>query len=77
MVFNIVKKAAAKAGIQRKVSPHTLRHSFATHLVEGGADLPAVQQMLGHASIQTTEIYAHLDQGYLQSVIREFHPRSR
>ena len=77
MVFNIVKQAAAKAGIQRKVSPHTLRHSFATHLVEGGADLPAVQQMLGHASIQTTEIYAHLDQGYLQSVIREFHPRSR
>lgn len=76
MVFNIVKQAAAKAGIQRKVSPHTLRHSFATHLVEGGADLPAVQQMLGHASIQTTEIYAHLDQSYLRSVIQEFHPRS-
>lgn len=76
MVFNIVKQAAAKAGIGRKVSPHTLRHSFATHLVEGGADLPAVQQMLGHASIQTTEIYAHLDQSYLQSVIQEFHPRS-
>jgi integrase/recombinase XerD len=76
MVFNIVKQAARKAGLSEKISPHTLRHSFATHLVEGGADLPAVQQMLGHASINTTEIYTHLDQRYLQSVITEFHPRS-
>lgn len=76
MVFNIVKQAAKKAGLSQKISPHTLRHSFATHLVEGGADLPAVQQMLGHANINTTEIYTHLDQQYLQSVITEFHPRS-
>ena len=76
MVFNIVKQTARQAGLSEKISPHTLRHSFATHLVEGGADLPAVQQMLGHASINTTEIYTHLDQRYLQSVITEFHPRS-
>ncbi len=76
MVFNIVKNAGLKAGLQKKLSPHTLRHSFATHLVEGGADLRAVQEMLGHESITTTEIYTHLDQSYLKSVIEAFHPRS-
>jgi integrase/recombinase XerD len=77
MVFNIIKKHAELAGIRKSISPHTFRHSFATHLVEGGADLRAVQEMLGHASITTTEIYTHLDRAYLQSVIHEFHPRSR
>ena len=74
MVFYIVKEAAAKAGIQKKVSPHTLRHSFATHLVEGGANLKAVQDMLGHESITTTEIYTHLDTEYLRETLMEFHP---
>lgn len=75
-VFNIIKKAALDAGIRKSISPHTFRHSFATHLIEGGADLRAVQEMLGHESITTTEIYTHLDRDYLSQVIREFHPRS-
>lgn len=76
-VFNIVKKAAREAGISKTVSPHTFRHSFATHLIEGGADLRAVQEMLGHESILTTEIYTHLDTGFLRETIRSFHPRGR
>ncbi|MBK7382622.1 MAG: site-specific tyrosine recombinase XerD [Flavobacteriales bacterium] len=75
-VFNLVKRLAVKAGIRKTISPHTFRHSFATHLVEGGADLRAVQEMLGHASITTTEIYTHLDREYLRSNILRFHPRS-
>lgn len=75
MVFNIVKDAAAKAGIKANVHPHTFRHSFATHLVEHGADLRAVQEMLGHASITTTEIYTHLDRAYLRDTLERFHPR--
>ena len=77
MLFTIVKKAKEKAGIDKKVSPHTFRHSFATHLVEGGADLRAVQDMLGHESITTTEIYTHLDNQYLRDVIMTHHPRNR
>ncbi|WP_114748180.1 site-specific tyrosine recombinase XerD [Pleomorphovibrio marinus] len=75
MVFLIIKKQALLAGIDKRVSPHTFRHSFATHLIEGGADLRAVQEMLGHESITTTEIYTHLDRDYLRQVINEFHPR--
>ncbi len=75
MLFNIVRDAAEKAGIRVAVHPHTFRHSFATHLVERGADLRAVQEMLGHASITTTEIYTHLDRGYLRSTLEKFHPR--
>jgi integrase/recombinase XerD len=74
MVFYIIKDAAQKAGINKKISPHTFRHSFATHLVEGGADLRAVQQMLGHESITTTEIYTHLDRDFLRSTLQQFHP---
>jgi integrase/recombinase XerD len=77
MIFLIIKDLAAKCGIQKNISPHTFRHSFATHLIEGGADLRAVQEMLGHESITTTEIYTHLDREYLQQTIVEFHPRSR
>jgi integrase/recombinase XerD len=76
MVFLVIKNAAELAGIHKNVSPHTFRHSFATHLIEGGASLRAVQEMLGHESITTTEIYTHLDRDYLRQVITEFHPRS-
>lgn len=76
MVFYIIKDLALKAHIKKNISPHTLRHSFATTLVEAGADLRAVQQMLGHESITTTEIYTHLDREYLHSVVTMFHPRS-
>ena len=76
MVFTIIKELASAAGIKKAVSPHTFRHSFATHLVEGGADLRAVQEMLGHESIITTEIYTHLDREYLREAIISFHPRS-
>lgn len=75
MVFMLVKKWAKEAGVEKSISPHTFRHSFATHLVEGGADLRAVQQMLGHESITTTEIYTHLDSDYIRSNIAQFHPR--
>ncbi|MCK9618016.1 MAG: site-specific tyrosine recombinase XerD [Lentimicrobiaceae bacterium] len=77
MVFLIVKEVAAKAGIHKKISPHTFRHSFATHLIENGADLRAVQEMLGHVSITTTEIYTHISQRFLEETIRKFHPRSQ
>ena len=75
-VFLVIKDLAQKAGIQKNISPHTFRHSFATHLIEGGADLRAVQEMLGHESITTTEIYTHLDRDYLRQVMHDFHPRS-
>ena len=75
MIFLIIKAVAEAAGITKNVSPHTFRHSFATHLIEGGASLRAVQEMLGHESIITTEIYTHLDRDYLRQVITEFHPR--
>jgi len=77
MIFMIIKEAVAVAGISKNVSPHTFRHSFATHLVEGGADLRAVQDMLGHESITTTEIYTHLDRSYLRETIINFHPRAK
>ena len=76
MIFTLIKRIVDKVGIKKKVSPHTFRHSFATHLIEGGADLRAVQEMLGHESITTTEIYTHLDRDYLRSNIMQFHPRS-
>jgi len=74
MIFYIIKDLAKKAGISKNISPHTFRHSFATHLVEGGADLRAVQEMLGHESITTTEIYTHLDRDFLRSTLHQFHP---
>ena len=74
MIFYIIKKMALLAGIQKNISPHTFRHSFATHLVEGGADLRAVQEMLGHESITTTEIYTHLDRDFLRDTLQRFHP---
>lgn len=75
-IFNIIKTLAEKTGLKKSISPHTLRHSFATHLIEGGADLRAIQEMLGHSSITTTEIYTHIDRDYLRDVITQFHPRS-
>ncbi|MBN1414627.1 MAG: site-specific tyrosine recombinase XerD [Bacteroidales bacterium] len=77
MIFTIIKQLAEKAGIKKNISPHTFRHSFATHLVDGGADLRAVQEMLGHESIITTEIYTHMDREYLRDAIMRHHPRSR
>ncbi len=77
MIFMILKELAIKIDLKKKISPHTLRHSFATHLLESGADLRAIQQMLGHESITTTEIYVHLDKSYLQKVVAQFHPRGK
>ena len=76
MIFTIIKNLAAKAGIKNSISPHTFRHSFATHMVEAGADLRAVQEMLGHESITTTEIYTHLDRSFLRDTINMYHPRA-
>lgn len=76
MVFKIIKEQALLAGINKNIGPHTLRHSFATHLLEGGANLRVIQQMLGHENIQTTEIYTHLDSAYLRQQLMEFHPRN-
>ena len=76
MIFNIVKKYASLSGLKKNISPHSFRHSFATHLVEGGADLRVVQEMLGHSNITTTEIYTHLDTQHLKQIIKKFHPRS-
>ncbi|SFR49341.1 integrase/recombinase XerD [Robiginitalea myxolifaciens] len=75
MVFEVVKRLREKAGIRKKVSPHTFRHSFATHLLENGADIRAIQQMLGHESITTTEIYMHVDRSHLSDILQRFHPR--
>jgi integrase/recombinase XerD len=77
MVFQIVRDWARDAGIQKEISPHTLRHSFATHLLENGADLRSIQQMLGHQSITTTEVYLHLDRTHLAKAVEQFHPRAR
>jgi integrase/recombinase XerD len=76
MIFTIIKDLGAKAGIRKKISPHTFRHSFATHMIEAGADLRAVQEMLGHESILTTEIYTHIDRSFLRDTLIMFHPRS-
>lgn len=76
MIFTIIKNLAEKVNLDKKISPHTFRHSFATHLINGGADLRAVQEMLGHESILTTEIYTHLDRDYLRNTIHQYHPRS-
>ena len=77
MIFTIVKDSAKKAGIEKKISPHTLRHSFATHMLENGADLRSIQLLMGHESITTTEIYTHLDNKHLKKVIEKFHPRNQ
>jgi integrase/recombinase XerD len=76
MIFTLIKNLSKEIGLKKNISPHTFRHSFATHLIERGADLRAVQEMLGHESITTTEIYTHLDREYLQQVVKEFHPRN-
>jgi integrase/recombinase XerD len=76
MIFTMIKDLAAKAGIRKNISPHTFRHSFATHMIEGGADLRAVQEMLGHESILTTEIYTHIDRSFLRDTLIMFHPRA-
>ena len=76
MIFTIIKNLASRAGIRKKISPHTFRHSFATHLIEGGADLRAAQEMLGHESILTTEIYTHIDRSFLRDTLLMFHPRA-
>ena len=76
MIFIIIKKIAKKLNLEKNISPHTFRHSFATHMIEGGADLRAVQEMLGHESITTTEIYTHLNKEYLREVVKKYHPRS-
>ncbi|MGB5428740.1 tyrosine-type recombinase/integrase, partial [Eudoraea sp.] len=75
MLFTIIKQLAIKIGLSKSISPHTFRHSFATHLLENGADLRAIQQMLGHESITTTEVYMHLDRTHLAEVVNRFHPR--
>ena len=75
MIFTIIKQLAVKINLQKNISPHTFRHSFATHLLENGADLRAIQLMLGHESITTTEIYMHVDRSHLKDVLMEFHPR--
>ena len=77
MIFTIVKRLAAEAGVHKTISPHTLRHSFATHLLQNGADLRLIQQMLGHESITTTEIYTHLDIQDLRQAVLQFHPANR
>jgi len=77
MIFTLIKQLATKIGLKKNISPHTFRHSFATHLVEGGADLRAVQEMLGHESITTTEVYTHLDRAYLRDTVMRFHPRNK
>lgn len=76
MIFTIIKRLAERAGMEKNISPHTLRHSFATHLIDGGADLRAIQEMLGHESITTTEIYTHMDRQYLRDTIISYHPRA-
>ena len=77
MIFTIVKETALKVGIKKKISPHTYRHSFATHLLENGADLKSIQILMGHESITTTEIYTHLDNRHLKNVMEKFHPRNK
>ena len=77
MIFTIIKRLAEQIGMKKSISPHTFRHSFATHMLEGGANLMAIQEVLGHESITTTEIYTHLDQSFLREAIISFHPRNR